>query len=59
MILSDTTIRTLMVKGVEEVERIKHLNKDECILNLTQESRDIYKVELIYRVGDYSRKGGE
>lgn len=59
MIISDTTIRTLMVKGIEEVKRIKHLNKDEHILNVTQESRDIYKVELIYRVGDYFRKGGE
>lgn len=59
MIISDVTIRTLIVKGTDEVERIKHLNREKHIVKVTQKTSDIYEVKLIYRVGDYMPKGGE
>lgn len=59
MIISDVTIRTLIVKGINEVERIKHLNREEHIIKVTPIALDIYEVKLIYKVGDYMPKGGE
>ena len=57
MIISDVTTRTLLVKGMDEVERIKHLNKDEYIIKVSQKARELYEIKLIHRVGDYYKKG--
>lgn len=54
MIISDTTIRTLLVKGIDEVERIKSINNNENILEVSQKSLDLYEIKIIYRVGDFS-----
>lgn len=56
MIISDTTIRTLIVKGIDEVKRIKHLNRDEHIFKVDKIARDVYEIKLIYRVGDNMRR---
>ena len=53
MIISDVTIRTLIVKGIDEVERIKMLNNNEYNIKSKKISSDIYEVQLIHRVGDY------
>lgn len=56
-IISDVTIRTLIVKGMNEVERIRGINKDKHIININRKSEEIYEIQLIYRVGDYIERG--
>ena len=55
MIISDTTIRTLIVKGIDEVKRIKQVNRDEHIFKVGKIAKDVYEIKLIYRVGDYMK----
>lgn len=54
-IISDTTIRTLIVKGIDEVKRIKQVNRDEHIFKVGKIAKDVYEIKLIYRVGDYMK----
>lgn len=56
MIISDTTVRTLLVKGLEEVERIKHLNIGEYDIHVNKKTEDIYEVKILCNVGDYQRR---
>lgn len=58
-IISDTTVRTLIVKGEKEVERITNLNQGKHMLDISKKEENIYEIKLIYRVGDYMPKGGE
>ena len=55
-IISDTTIRTLIVKGIDEVKRIKQVNRDEHIFKVDEIAKDVYEIKLIYRVGDYMKR---
>ena len=55
-IISDTTIRTLIVKGTDEVKRIKQVNRDEHIFKVDEIAKDVYEIKLIYRVGDYMKR---
>ncbi|MCD3234291.1 hypothetical protein G8V06_09325 [Clostridium botulinum D/C] len=52
-IISDISKRILIVQGEKEVRRIKSLNKGTNIIKIQNLHDDIWKVELIYRVGDY------
>lgn len=56
-VISDVTIRTLIVKGMNEVERIRGINQDKHIINVNRKSKEIYEIQLIYRVGDYFERG--
>ncbi|WP_251861069.1 hypothetical protein [Clostridium sp. Marseille-Q2269] len=55
-IISDISKRVLIVKGIEEVRRIKLCNKERDIIKTKNLYDDIWEVELIKRVGDYFRK---
>ncbi|TAH62774.1 MAG: hypothetical protein EWM50_04975 [Gottschalkiaceae bacterium] len=57
-IISDITKRILIVEGIEEVERIKFLYRNEKVhqIEVTQLALNKYQVEIIYKVGDYFRK---
>ncbi|MGO5073875.1 hypothetical protein [Clostridium botulinum] len=52
-IISDISKRVLIVKGVEEVIRIRRLNKNKDIIKIKNLHDDIWQIELIKRVGDY------
>ncbi len=60
MIISDVSKRILIVKGIEEVERIKNLYQRDKIhsINIKKLSDDNYEIEIIYSVGDYWHKDG-
>lgn len=50
-IISDISKREIIVEGIDEVERIEHINRNKCIVNIEIIAKDIYKVSLIGRVG--------
>lgn len=53
MILSDVTKRVILVKGADEVERIKTINKDFRIFECRKMRKDLCEITLIERVGSY------
>lgn len=56
-IISDISKRILIVEGIEEVRRIESCNKGIDIIKVKNLYDDVWKIELIRRVGDYYRFG--
>lgn len=52
-IISDISMRILVVKGVEKVRWIEFCNKGRDIIKVKNLHDDVWQVELIKRVGDY------
>lgn len=52
MIISDTTIRKIIVNSKERVLDIVSKSSDDFIITINKQGR-IYEINLIHKVGDY------